>query len=286
MNIKLSVICFTALMGCSSINSVQAQDKEQVCDTETILLVAEKLKLKGIEEGNLSKNPWLVAGLEGVKAAACKVSPQDKDLMYVTLASNPRDNKNVEGQIYYDFTIATINTKNKNVVASYKSKLEEDATLRVDQGTLRIDTANYRLNDKTRAFGVDVVSGYIANCADGGFGPIRTLYIQEGKKIRPILEGMIVSSYMNIVPGPSRCNSDASEDVVKITEEHTTSISMANTMTNGFKDIVVNTKTRIVNGLGGREFSSSDRKALKIKAKPTSGSHTISYNGLDYNQQQ
>ena len=283
MNNKLSVICFSALIGSSSISYAQTVEKEQNCNPETILLVTEKLKLKGIKDTNEKQLPY---GLSGVASAACKVNPQDKDLMYVALASNPRDNKDVQGHIYYDFTIATLNTKNKTIVASYKSKLEEDATLRVEEGTLKIDTANYRLNDKTRAFGVDVNSGYIPNCADGGFGPIRALYIQEGKKIRPILEGMITSSWMHIVQGPSRCNSNASEDVVEITEENTTSLSMANTMTNGFKDIVVHTKTSIVNGLGGREFSSSERKALKIKAKPTSGSHTISYNGLDYNQQQ
>lgn len=282
MNKKLSSICFSALVGCSSISYAQTVEKEQNCDADTIFLVAEKLKLKGIEDTDEKQLPY---GVSGVASAACKVNPQDKNLMYVALASNPKPNKDIGNAIYYDFTIATINTKNKTVIASYKSKLEEDATLRVDESTLKIDTANYRLNEKNRAFGIDVKSGYIPHCGSGGFGPIRALYINEGKKIRPILEGMILSTWSYIVEGPSRCNSNASEDVIPVMEETTISLSMANTMSNGFKDIVVHTRTRVMND-EGREFTEKERKALKIKAKPTSGSHTISYNGLDYNQQQ
>jgi hypothetical protein len=279
MNNKLSVICFSALFSCSLISHAKDSIKDQKCDKDTILLVADELKLEGVE---YTEEKWPVYGVIGVQAAACKINPQNKNLMYVALASNQKDNP--YGSFKYDFTIAILDIKKQSVVSSYISEIEEDATLRVDEGTLWIDTANYRLNEKTRAFGVEIKSGYIPSCAEGGLGPIRSLYLQEGKKIRPILSNLMTSSWRYLVEGQSRCNSLADESVVPIIKEESLSLSMAETVTNGFKDIIVN-RTSMVVDADGKEISKNDKVVKESLFKDESlkpYSYKIQYNGKEY----
>jgi len=280
-----SILCraFLILLGSFSLSHARDVNKEQNCNPNTILLIADTLKLKAIEEGDSEKNPWLVSGLEGVQSAACKIAPQNKNLMYVALASNPTDNNNY-GEATYDFTIAILDIKKNIVISSYKDKMEEDAAFRLGKSNLRIDTANYRLNDKTRAFGIDLISDYIPNCGDGGFGNIRTLYIEEGKKIRPILSGLIMSDWRYLVEGASRCNSEISDSVIPIIKESNITISIAETMTNGFKDLIIN-RTTNVKDVDGNEIL-KDNKVVKENLYKDESlapySYKINYSGREY----
>jgi hypothetical protein len=252
---------FLTLLGASGSSYAE---KTQDCDNATILLLAEKLKLKGIEEDvNDSSNSDAVK-LDGVSSSACKANPQNKELQYVVLASNQRDDKN--GQSIHDLTIAIVNKKNKKIVSSYKDIIEEDATLRIEQGTLWIDTANYQLNENTRAFGIEMRSSYSPNCGDGGLGSTRTLYIQQGNKIRPILKDLIMSDWHYVVEGLSRCNSTSDESEETIIESRELSLSMADTKTNGFKDIILSMKRKITDG-SDKELSINDKtvKAALLK---------------------
>lgn len=269
----LSTIAYTA--------SVHAVPKEQNCDSGTILFVADELGLKNIAEDKSNESR-----VDGVRAAACKVSPQNKDLIYVALASNPENNPHIQGELFYDFTIAIVDTEKNSVTASYKGKLEEDATLRIDESTLSIDTANYKLNDQTRAFGVDVRSDYSPSCAEGGFGTRRTLYVQEGKKIRPILQDLIMSTWTYLVYPNPLCKAAVlkGKESAPIIEKTLISLSMADTTTNGYKDIMVNAKKKVI-AENWKELSINAKKIKKILPKdysPKPYSYKVSYDGKKY----
>lgn len=286
MNKKILTGCFLMMLGASSSGYAKNSYQKQTCDTDTILLIAEQLNLQGIEEGESNKNPWLISGVEGLKSAACKLNPQKKNLMYVALASNPVDTE--YNELKYDFTIAVVNLKNKVVVSHYQSEILEDATLRVDEASLWIDTANYRLNENTRAFGVEIKSGYIPSCAEGGIGPIRSLYIEKDKEIHPILNDLTISTWRYLVEGPSRCNSQVDENIIPIIKEENFSISIADTMTNGFKDIIISGNISIKD-IDGKEISKDSKLVKENLYKDESlksYSYKVIYDGNKYPLQQ
>lgn len=275
MNNKILSLSIFYLLVFSSFSYAENNQTSQSCDVSTILLVAEKLSLNEVSKTKEDGYPY---NLKGVVSVACKQYPENKDNLIVTIATETKDNE------VKDLTVAIVNTKKNTILASYKDKLEEDATLRVESGTLRIDTANYRLNEKTRAFGVDVTSGYMPNCGDGGSGSVRTLYIQEGYKIRPILNSLTMSTWMFIQQGQTRCN-NADEPVVSIIEEHTVSLSMADTTSNGFRDIIVNMKGSILSE-EEKAIVNIDKSILPKNKELKSYNYKSSYDGKTYSRDQ
>jgi hypothetical protein len=278
---KKTILSLFMLSTITYASSSYSATKEQKCDADTILLVAEELGLENIAEDKSNESK-----IDGVRAAACKISPQNKDLIYVALASNARDNPHIQGELFYDFTIAIVDTKKNNVTASYKGKLEEEATLRIDESTLSIDTANYKLNEQTRAFGVDVRNDYSPSCAEGGFGSARTLYVQEGKKIRPILKDLTLSKWSYLVNPVPLCKAaiESGPETSPIIEQSNISLSMAEPQTNGFKDIIVNIRKKIVDEDGKAvTLNKKERKEIlpdNYDLKPYS--YKVQYDGKKY----
>jgi hypothetical protein len=97
------------------------------------------------------------------------------------------------------------------------------------------------LAEGVRAFGLDVTSGYMANCGDGGWGAVRTLYVQDGANIRPVLEDFIMSHWRFVQGGNPRCMSDeyAKKAPPTVIENQALSISVLKNKTNGYADLMV-----------------------------------------------
>lgn len=169
-----------------------------------------------------------------VVASACKPWPGRESLTIATFAYDTGD------EFHKQLVVAIIDQKQGKVVSSYKSTIDEDATMRVDSGTLRIDTARYDLAPGVRAFGVDITSGYIPNCGDGGWGGFRTLFVREGATLRPVLEGLLLSSWHFVEGGSPRCGNNAEEALV---ETATSTIAVARTVSKGYADLLVTTVT-------------------------------------------
>ena len=73
------------------------------------------------------------------------------------------------------------------VLASYKGVIAEDAATQVSSHSLRLDTARYTLSANTRAFGLRVKAFRDRCTYDGGFDDELTLFVVEGRAIRPVL---------------------------------------------------------------------------------------------------
>ncbi len=121
-----------------------------------------------------------------------------------------------------DLVVALIDRSTLAVQAHHVRVLEEDAGFRIDEASLGLDAAVYRLKPGVSAFGVDVLSGYIPNCADQGVGPRRTLYVRDGSRLVPVLEDVPLRGWVDIVPPPSRCNWGAEESKARTARYRTT----------------------------------------------------------------
>lgn len=145
-----------------------------------------------------------------VLASACKAWPGDKSRIIAAIAweSGDPDDKGL--------LVALLDPARSTVIAAYSGVIPEDAAMTVGPGTLRIDTARYDLAPGVRAFGLDMATSFSQGCVDGGGGPARTLFVQDGKTIRPVLERFDVQSWRYVKGGPS-CVAPAKDELIETT---------------------------------------------------------------------
>lgn len=243
---------------CTLSSTAQALEQEaQSCDEETVAIVGRavmtsQLKKNGLGNNSEAMRDSLAEFLEKfeipkehaeanddaiIAVSACKKTPADKNQIIAALGYTDYPSFAVENT--YTLTIALVDVR-KGVIAVYNREYEEDAGFTFENGAhIRIDTAPYMLKKGVRAFGVDVHSGYQPHCSDGGSGPARTLYIQQGNQLKPILIDLDMSYWEFIQRGQDRCNSDENAPEEPVISSSTTHISVAPTKTNGFADLIV-----------------------------------------------
>ncbi len=230
MSLRVTFLTFLLLsQACAAASAhemaVGAQS-EQICAATTLNIIG---KFLGVEWFNVRETG---DDLGVVAAAACKKSPASPQLTIAAVAyeAGKEDAK--------AFIVAFVDESERKVVASYRGEIGEDAGMRVDKGSLWIDSAPYVLALGVQAFGVDLTSGYIPNCGDGGSGAERTLYVQESEHLRPIF-GLTMSTWHYLQGGNPRCIDSDQASVTPIIENTDLSISVANSSTNGYRDLII-----------------------------------------------
>lgn len=164
---------------------------------------------------------------------SCKKIPNNPELTIFTSILEkeiiPGAEEDLSGS--EDLSVIIAKTDSGDVIASY---LKKDFYNTGNGGTnfaeIKIDTANYRLNNDTRAFG-------IVSIFDGRYGVSEqiTLYILKENKIVPILKNL------NLISSPT--NNGFEIGCAGIIESDTKRIiSMSPQMTNNFFDILINEK--------------------------------------------
>jgi hypothetical protein len=107
---------------------------------------------------------------------------------------------------------------------------------------LSIDTARYDLAPGVRAFGLDVKSAQQPKsyCGDDEIEKVRTLYIQDGREIRPILTKLSMS-YRHFVQGDPRCASEKSAAPApkKVMEDIHLTIAIGKAVTDGYANLLI-----------------------------------------------
>ena len=190
---NFSIIVFAILVCASAHGKADSRPDQGPCADASLKLVSQHLKIKEINFGDDSRPETD----NGVIANICKRWPSDKSLLIVAFAYASE----VEYQKH--LVVSLVDTAKTKVVAVYKGVIGEDATLTIGAGSLRIDTARYDLAPSVRAFGLDFSTVYSQGCVEGGLGPTRTLFVREGKTIRPVLQGLYLSTWTFIKGGPS-----------------------------------------------------------------------------------
>ena len=107
---------------------------------------------------------------------------------------------------------------------------------------LSLDTARYDIAPGVRAFGLDVRSVQQAKsyCGDDAIEKVRTLFIQDGDKIRPILTKLTMS-YRHYLQGDPRCVGEktTAPPPKKIIEDIHLTIALGKAVTNGYANLLI-----------------------------------------------
>jgi hypothetical protein len=245
---------------------VQAEAAKQLCDDAVVADIGKYLDVDNFSYPEYNATTY--SEKDGaISASACKVWPKDKNITIVAFAYDYDAGTADEKALF----LALINTRTHDVIASYKSSIEEDADMRVDNDSIHIDTARYDLAKGVTAIGLDVSSGYIQHpCEEGGVGAQRTLFVPEGNQLRPVLKNFALSSWQYTQGGNPRCTSpDAPEPIIEDIKNH---IIISRQSQHGFANLII---TQSLSYDGG------ELKEAKHKSSQKAG-YELRYDGKIY----
>ena len=245
----LLVVMFLSLLS----GAAFAEVREDKCVPDVYETVSRTMKMSAFSPRQDGGN---------VISAACRTWPYKTSLVLAAFAYD-------QGVEYEKrLIVAVIDEKTKRVISSYRSVIAEDAVTEVGEHSLKLNTAKYQLADDVRAFGVRFnSSAHGANCGEAYWGDELTLFVPEGKTLRPVLSLNLYQQRW--LQGCPAATSHA------LWEDAMLTVSMADTSMNGFHDIVVTAKIT-VNADGASTGNHRDRIER----------HTLHYDGITYQKAQ
>lgn len=187
----------------------------------------------------------LIIGEENsIRASACKLWLGDKSKMLTVIAYEPP--KYPESTNYeLPFHIAMLNASTLKILSHYKGSVSEDAVTHVNESSLQLDTARYFLTKDIRAFGLRVQANVEPRFSEGGTDDYLSLYVFEGKEIRPVLTGLPMRRWVYVGDIPGIYEGIPADGT---TDNHTTKVTnftlnIAQTTSHGFADLLIIAKT-------------------------------------------
>ena len=208
--------------------AAQAADDNTLCGPAVLAALGRELKLAHFVPGP-GDNGEDAAGV--VVASSCRPQPDDPRLTLAAVAwdAHAEDSKSL--------VVAVIDAAGVPL-ALLQDEIGEDAATQVRGGSLRLDTAPYKLAPGVRAFGLDVASTN-GGCGEGGAGATRALYVREGKVLRPVLQGLVMSEYWYVRGNQPRCVADQREADTAIIEDFKVTIGLGTPGKGGWRDLVL-----------------------------------------------
>ncbi len=150
---KIIFILFFILIviGQPAFSQSSTEKDTQRCDTSTINLIGKHF---GIPDFSYPAEEMYRGTKNLIVADACKPWPQNKSQTIAIFAYN----NNIEYE--RALIIALVNTKKRQVIASYKGAISEDAAMTIGKDSMLIDTSRYQLAPNVRAFGLELTTSY------------------------------------------------------------------------------------------------------------------------------
>ena len=200
---------------------------EQLCDPRSLAVLGRYLHVDNFKEPALGQEPDASAM---VAASACRAAPAyHGKLVAAAYRSGHQDDLLL--------VIAVVDASGQ-VGPSFKGDLDSDPAVRIVSGSLWLDTAAYDLAPGVRAFGLDITSGLPRGCAAGGSGARRSLFVGQGRFIRPVMQDLPMSEWNLIQRGRSACTDSSAPDLT-ITENFDVKLTVAPTATRGYHDLAI-----------------------------------------------
>jgi hypothetical protein len=151
-----------------------------------------------------------------------------------------------------------LDARTLRVRSRYRTTVDEDALTLVDDASIHLDTGRYRLDDSVRAFGVRFVSAAVgASCPDANWGDELTLFVPEGRTLRPVLR---LNMYRQLAT--RGCLSVWSTDAVW--EDAKLTLDVERTRSHGFADLLVTAKIE-TEGNAEREYPAPRVERLMMR---------------------
>jgi hypothetical protein len=240
-----------------------AREKNQQCNSVLIGQVLVK-KLK-IDFGGGERNRGEVIDL------VCKPHPLHPEQIIVAVFYDLSSMQNENGVEQKGFALAVVDMAAKRVLRLYTDTIEEDASIRVQQYSLHLDTARYNLAPGVRALGVRMNIGYGPRCAEGGESDYLTLFIEEDSQLKPILKNLAMSSW-SITEGSNGCG--YSENAKYTQDDVSYDLSVSNTITEGWHDLEL-TAHHAISVYDGTAPDNDSAASAPSEYKPQASSHVI-----------
>jgi hypothetical protein len=218
-------LAFAFAVAATFSNAACASD-DQSCGDDVTAAVAN---WAGVE-GKLA--PW-DSGDGLIAAASCKAMPDAPDTTIAAIAfdTNHVGPNSDDGNM----TQVVALVKGAQVIAGVRSTIEEDALTQV--GSFHVDTAPYWLSPDVRAFGVVFDSSARGpSCADAAADHELTLYVREGRTLRPVF-GTNLYGWVNTDP-----NSCGAGFVGAHNAEASITIAVEKTASHGFADLALSAR--------------------------------------------
>lgn len=166
-----------------------------------------------------------------VIAAACKPWPHDRNILLSAYAFGTDDEESKT------LVVATLDATTRRVLSSYQIVVGEDASTHFGARSLTIDAAPYQLAQGVRAFGVRFASDARgASCPDGIWGDELTLFVADGKALRPVLQGMPMTHSQTRKGSFCSATPDVVFDEAKLT------LGMSGASSHGYADLQVSAR--------------------------------------------
>lgn len=195
----------------------------------------------------------------------CKVWPAYDDQSIVatsTFKPDSGDANNNGGNV--DLELSLIHSSSSKRLASYHKKDAYYSDAVAYEG-LSIDTARYKLTTDSRAFGIR--SSFEHSSSVNPYHKTElALYLKEGDALRPVLEGLVISTGRGEWDGNCAGEGERTQRTVDI----------GNTTHNGFADLVVSSTVTVTKSfLVGDECKDTSRKLKTTRV-------TLNYDGKQY----
>lgn len=208
----------------SFISTLGHARQEDSCKDREYRIVGDFLKSKGFRKSYDKQT--------GVISSDCKMWPYNKNYTITTFgyvpskASNPEEDRKI-------IFISLIDNKSRKVVSSYWEELYEDAQDSLDSHSLKLDTARYQLDERTRAIGLRYSSAAVgARCGDAGSENQLTLFVINGSRLQPVFK-----RYMRNLRAIKGCIGIATDgDEIEVAN---LTVSIGDKSHNGYKDLLI-----------------------------------------------
>ena len=214
------------------------------CSSDVLVVVGRHFALK--EFSPVDKGGRVVAG-------ACKEWPAAPHLLLSVFAYDA----SVESE--KTLLVSVLDQRRKRIVSSYADRIFEDAVTEVGTGSLSLDTAGYQLAPTVRALGVRFRSAARGpSCADKWSWNELTLFVQDRAALLPIFREYLL--YQRALHG---CIGSATgRDVWELGSR---SISVMNTRTKGFFDLLLLDTVRVDTNMDVMPSNVDPRKRVSTK---------------------
>lgn len=167
------------------------------------------------------------------RASACKALPDNKTKLLVAMAYEPPNYSkatNYELPLY----IAEVDIASLKILSKYEDRIWQDAVTRLEE--IKFDMSRYFLTPKTRAFGIRTYGYVEPRFSEGGMDDFLWLYVIEGEKIRPVMQGLSMRVWSNEGGTPGGPTEFSRRNTVF-------TLNIAPTTTHGFADLLISAKT-------------------------------------------
>lgn len=209
------------------------------------------------------EKPQLSEGIRGY--SACKDWPAFDGQTITASSAFTVDPKYPDSYVgMFDLNLAVVDSASAKVLASFRQAeaFSSDA-IRLDE--VAIDTARYTLAPQVRAFGVRA-SYRGSSRLNPGDGVTLSLFVREGKRLRPVMEKLETYVYGGEWDGS--CAGDR--------YEITRTVSIGKNSSHGYADLIIRTVTMSTHGEG----EGDECQIASTTAKPELT--TLRYDGKRY----